>query len=89
MIRKTLSLAFAAAISLAAFATQAAEYSVLGKNEYRIAGHPYKTAIGCKRKKPVGKFDGRCDIPLIGYRGFYDPSTIIQSGGAGGFGGSF
>jgi hypothetical protein len=53
----------------------------LKEGEYQIPGHPYKSAKNCPRTAPIGKFDARCDIPLLGYRNFADPTIIVQSGG--------
>jgi hypothetical protein len=37
----------------------------------KIAGHPYWTTPGCKRDRPLGKWDSHCDIPRFGLpRGF-------------------
>lgn len=61
-------------------------YSQLKENEYQIPGHPWKSAKDCKRTKPVGKFDARCDHPLVGYRGDGDITPHFGVGsGAGGF----
>jgi hypothetical protein len=62
------------------------DYHDRKKGEYQIPGHPYKSAENCQRIAPVGKFDRRCDIPLLGFRNFTDPTIIVQSGGIGGFG---
>jgi hypothetical protein len=59
----------------------AADYHNLKNGEYQIPGHPYKSAENCPRTAPVGKFDRRCDIPLLGFRNFTDPTIIVQSGG--------
>ncbi|MGO7308813.1 hypothetical protein ACCS91_33700 [Rhizobium ruizarguesonis] len=61
-------------------------YSVVQRGEHQIPGHPYKTADNCERQAPIGKFDRRCDIPLLGYRNFADPTIAIGTGSAGGFG---
>lgn len=79
---KTVIIAAIAAVSLASCANPE-KYAKLDGNEYQIAGHPYKSAKDCKRKAPVGKFDGKCDIPVLGYRGFFDPSTVVLSDGTG------
>jgi hypothetical protein len=61
-------------------------YSQLKGNEYQLAGHPWKSATDCKRVAPIGKFDARCDIPLLGYRGDGDITPHFGVGsGAGGF----
>ncbi|TDW20484.1 hypothetical protein EV128_125114 [Rhizobium azibense] len=75
--------ALAVAVSSCA---NAADYKVVRSGEYQIAGHPYKSATDCVRTAPVGKFDRRCDIPVVGFRGFSDPTVGVQSGGIGGFG---
>ena len=59
----------------------AGDYHTLKEGEYQIPGHPYKSAKNCPRTAPIGKFDARCDIPLLGYRNFNDPTIIVQSGG--------
>ncbi len=61
------------------------DYAQLSSGEYQIAGHPYKTAKDCERTAPVGKFDRRCDIPVVGFRNFSDPTIGVQSGGGGSF----
>jgi hypothetical protein len=61
-------------------------YSTIQKGEHQIPGHPYKTADNCERRAPIGKFDAKCDIPLVGFRNFAEPSI---STGAGSVGGSF
>ncbi|TCU10484.1 hypothetical protein [Rhizobium sullae] len=72
--------AFAVATVFASWAT-AGDYHNLKEGEYQIPGHPYKSAENCPRTAPVGEFDRRCDIPLLGYRNFTDPTIIVQSGG--------
>ncbi|MBB4189527.1 hypothetical protein GGE07_006216 [Sinorhizobium terangae] len=52
---------------------------------HQIAGHPYRTTNDCVRKAPVGQFDLKCDVPLLGYRNFSDPTIVPQSGAPGGF----
>jgi hypothetical protein len=59
-------------------------YETVRSGEYQIAGHPYKTAIDCERTAPVGKFDGKCDIPVVGWRGAEGMQTIVPQGGGGG-----
>jgi hypothetical protein len=71
--------------SVSEHATSSA-YTTLKRNEYQIAGHPYKSANDCERTAPVGKFDRRCDIPVVGFRNFSDPTIGVQAGGPGGFG---
>ncbi|APO75327.1 hypothetical protein AM571_CH02519 [Rhizobium etli 8C-3] len=78
-------LAAALGAVLASWAS-ADDYHDLKKDEYQIPGHPYKSAQNCQRIAPVGKFDRRCDIPLLGFRNFADPTITVQSGGIGGFG---
>ncbi|MBD9544309.1 hypothetical protein IB276_33220 [Ensifer sp. ENS04] len=52
-----------------------------------VEGHPYKTTAGCKRDKPLGKFDPKCDHPIVGFRGFNGGDVIVpQVGAPGGFG---
>lgn len=54
---------------------------------YQIANHPYRTAVNCERKAAIGQFDLRCDVPLLGYRGFNGGDVIVpQVGAPGGFG---
>ncbi|ACP25183.1 hypothetical protein NGR_c14040 [Sinorhizobium fredii NGR234] len=52
---------------------------------HQIAGHPYRTLNDCVRRGPVGRFDLKCDVPLLGYRNFSDPTIVPQSGAPGGF----
>ncbi|WP_331374236.1 hypothetical protein [Sinorhizobium chiapasense] len=47
---------------------------------HQIAGHPYRTMNDCVRKAPVGQFDLKCDVPLLGYRNFSDPTIVPQIG---------
>ncbi|QIG75704.1 hypothetical protein EVC20_133 [Rhizobium phage RHph_Y2_17_1] len=61
-------------------------YTTLKRNEYQIAGHPYKSVNACERTAPVGKFDRRCDVPVVGFRNFSDPTIGVQAGTPGGFG---
>lgn len=51
-----------------------------------IAGHPFASDRDCRRTKPLGTFDPVCDHPRLGYRGGWDPTIPIQSGGLGGLG---
>lgn len=53
---------------------------------YQLAGHPYKTEVGCARKAPIGKFDRDCDHPTLGYRSFSQDTGVGISGtpGSGG-----
>lgn len=64
--------------------TTAAGHGVPAKNEIQIDGHPYKSVKGCERKAPIGKFDSKCDIPVVGFSGF-SPDTIVPQIGGGGF----
>ena len=75
-----------ASASLASCATAGQDYSTLNSGEIQLAGHPYKTAKDCERTAPIGKFDRKCDIPVVGFRGFTDPTIGVQSGGIGGLG---
>ncbi|MBP1887031.1 hypothetical protein J2Z50_005334 [Ensifer mexicanus] len=52
---------------------------------HQIAGHPYRTMNDCVRKAPVGRFDLKCDVPLLGYRNFSDPTIVPQIGAPEGF----
>lgn len=80
MLKNAILVAFiAAAVSSCATSS---DYSTLKRDEYQIAGHPWKTTKDCKRKKPVGKFDPKCDIPTRGFRGFQD-MIIVPSVGTG------
>lgn len=65
------------------------KYHVLKKDEYQIAGHPFKTTKDCERRAPIGKFDNRCDIPYAGFRGFTQPDIGQISIGSGSGTGSF
>ncbi|WP_018239675.1 hypothetical protein [Ensifer sp. BR816] len=52
---------------------------------HQIAGHPYRSMNDCVRRTPIGQFDLKCDVPLIGYRNFSDPTIVPQVGAPGGF----
>ncbi|THK37020.1 hypothetical protein EHS39_16360 [Ensifer sp. MPMI2T] len=52
---------------------------------HQTAGHPYRTVNDCVRKAPIGQFDLKCDVPLLGYRNFSDPTIVPQAGAPGGF----
>jgi hypothetical protein len=41
-----------------------------------IPGHPYQTYLNCKRTKPLGQFDPKCDLPVLGYKDFYRPPGL-------------
>lgn len=64
--------------------TPSPEYKVLSPNEIQIVGHPYKTAKDCDRRAPVGKFDAKCDIPVLGFRGGNTDVIVPQIGAPGG-----
>ncbi|MQX09052.1 hypothetical protein CO661_21705 [Sinorhizobium fredii] len=51
---------------------------------HQIASHPYRTMNDCVRKAPIGQFDLKCDVPLLGYRNFTDPTIVPQIGAPGG-----
>lgn len=86
MLRKYSSVPVFVVVALLASCSTTDKYAVLSEGETQIAGHPYKTAKDCKRKAPIGRFDPDCDIPVIGFRGFTDPTIGVQSGGTGSFG---
>ena len=48
-----------------------------------VAGHPYRTDPGCKRTKPLGKFDEKCDHPRLGWRGAEGGASGMVPGGIG------
>ncbi|MBP1885121.1 hypothetical protein J2Z50_003411 [Ensifer mexicanus] len=53
----------------------------------QIPGHKFRTAVNCVRQAPIGKFDRKCDIPIVGWRGangLWLPS--VAQGAPGGFG---
>ncbi|MQW85642.1 hypothetical protein [Sinorhizobium saheli] len=53
----------------------------------QIPGHKFRTAENCVRRAPIGKFDRKCDIPIVGWRGaegLWLPS--VSQGAPGGFG---
>ncbi len=80
MSRGTLCALTALAMSLGTFF--GAEGSTV-----QIPGHKFKTAKNCERTAPVGKFDRKCDIPIVGWRGaesLWLPS--VAQGAPGGFG---
>lgn len=76
----------AAAVVLMTSCATAGDYATLTPGEIQLAGHPFKTARDCPRKAPIGKFDNRCDIPLLGYRGANGDVIVPQVGAPGGFG---
>ncbi|PDT82457.1 hypothetical protein CO676_17600 [Sinorhizobium sp. BJ1] len=80
MLRGTLCALTALAMSFGLFSP--AEGSTV-----QIPGHKFKTAKNCERKAPIGKFDRKCDIPIVGWRGaegLWLPS--VAQGAPGGFG---
>ncbi|MBX4911450.1 hypothetical protein HJA82_29490 [Rhizobium bangladeshense] len=83
-MRKIILLA-GVALTVASCANASA-YKSLKRDEYQLAGHPYKSVKDCKRTAPVGKFDRRCDVPVVGFRNFSDPTIGVQAGTPGGFG---
>ena len=74
-----------AAVAAMLSSCTATPYETVRSGEHQIEGHPYKTAKGCERAAPVGKFDRKCDIPVAGYRNFSDPTIGVSTGGIGGF----
>lgn len=60
------------------------EYAKLSAGEIQIPGHPFKTAKDCTRKAPIGKFDRKCDIPILGFRGGNTDVIVPQIGAPGG-----
>lgn len=50
-----------------------------------IDGHPYRTKANCQRVEPLGKFDPKCDEPLVGFKGFSPDIIVPQVGGGSGF----
>jgi hypothetical protein len=65
---------------------QAESYKIVQRGEHQLPGHPYKTANDCERRAPIGKFDAKCDIPVVGFRNFSDPTIGVGAGSVGGFG---
>ncbi|WP_152601067.1 hypothetical protein [Rhizobium sp. YS-1r] len=53
---------------------------------YEIPNYSYNTGGGCDRGAPAGKLDRPCNVPVLGYHGFVDPTIGVQSGAPGGFG---
>jgi hypothetical protein len=41
-----------------------------GPRTGQVEGHNFKTRIDCARTGSADTFDRRCDIPVLGYRGF-------------------
>ena len=41
-----------------------------GPRTGQVEGHKFKTKIDCARTESADTFDRRCDIPVLGYRGF-------------------
>jgi len=73
--------------ALTALAAWLGAFSLAEDNALQIPGHKFKTAKNCERKAPVGKFDRKCDIPVVGWRGaegLWLPS--VSQGAPGGFG---
>ena len=55
-----------------------------GERSIKIADHKFRTAEDCMRKAPVGRFDRKCDIPLLGWRGaegMWWFSNVVQGAG--------
>lgn len=80
MPRSTLSTI--AALALSSFAVTYAEDKWI-----QIPGHKFRTAENCIRQAPIGKFDRKCDIPIVGWRGaegLWLPN--VSQGAPGGFG---
>ncbi|WP_442088074.1 hypothetical protein [Rhizobium acaciae] len=42
----------------------------------QMESHPFWTDSCCRRTKPIGKFDARCDAPKLGYKNFCPPPVI-------------
>lgn len=81
MSRKTLCALTVLAVSLGTYAR--AEGSTV-----QTPGHKFKTAKNCERRAPVGKFDRKCDIPTVGWRGadgLWLPSVAQSAPGGFGF----
>ena len=36
----------------------------------QVPGHPFKTDPACKRNRPLGKYDEKCDCARVGFEGF-------------------
>lgn len=73
--------------ALTALAMSLGTFSYAEDNTVQIPGHKFRTAESCERKAPVGKFDRKCDIPIVGWRGaegLWLPS--VAQGAPGGFG---
>ena len=56
-------------IAAAAIAALLASCSTTSEHGYQIPGHKYRTVKGCERKAPIGEFDRRCDVPVVGWHG--------------------
>ncbi|WP_454856792.1 hypothetical protein [Rhizobium binxianense] len=41
-----------------------------------VPGHPFKTNPCCRRTKPIGEFDPRCDAPKLGFKDFCPPPVV-------------
>lgn len=74
---------------LAASCSSHTGYADLRPGEVQLAGHPYKTQKDCDRKAPIGKFDGKCDVPVVGFSGFSMDNFGIVAGGGGASPGPF
>ncbi|PDT50461.1 hypothetical protein CO661_02240 [Sinorhizobium fredii] len=73
--------------ALAAMALSSCAVSYAEDGAIQISGHKFRTAENCAREAPVGKFDRKCDIPTVGWRGaegLWLPS--VAPGAPGGFG---
>ena len=74
--------------ALTALACLSCFVTYAGERTIQIPGHKFRTAENCVRRAPIGKFDRKCDIPLLGWRGaegmWWSPSVV--QGAPGGFG---
>ncbi|RVJ40568.1 hypothetical protein CN171_34625 [Sinorhizobium meliloti] len=71
-----------------ALAMSLGTFSLAEGSTVQISGHKFKTAKNCERKAPIGKFDRKCDIPSVGWRGaegLWLPSLAQGAPGASGF----
>ncbi|RVL05836.1 hypothetical protein CN151_08960 [Sinorhizobium meliloti] len=73
--------------ALTALAMSLSTFSHAEGSTIQIPGHKFKTAKNCERKAPIGRFDRKCDIPIVGWRGaegLWLPN--VAQGAPGGFG---
>ncbi|MDK1492669.1 hypothetical protein QN219_21835 [Sinorhizobium sp. 7-81] len=72
--------------ALTALALSSCAISYAQDSTIQIPGHKFRTEENCIRQAPIGKFDRKCDIPVVGWRsaeGMWFPN--VAQGAPGGF----